>query len=151
MPASCLMIGSGSWPCVCVCGCLYKKLAQRRCTLHWAPILKPGLSWRELWHYSLSPAIRGLSCSRAERSIYGPLLGFRGQKHIIKSDSAKLNNSSATERRWMSQHQHRWLSEFLRFSGNVRFCQNTVSLNRLICYVQKSRHQLERSNKRLRF
>lgn len=35
----------------------------------------------------------------AERSSSGTLLGFRGQKHIIQSDFAKLNKSSASVKR----------------------------------------------------
>lgn len=106
-----------------VCVNVHKMCAQRRCTLHRAPVLKPGLSWRELWQYSFRPAVRGLSCSRAERSSSGPLLGFGGQKHIIQSDFAKWNKSSATAKREMSQQQlwHHWVSEFLLFSGNIRF------------------------------
>lgn len=105
--------------CWDVCVWVHKKCLQRRCTLRWAPVLKARLSWRELWHSSLRPAVRGLSCSRAESSSSGPLLGFRGQKHIIQSDFAKLNKSSATVKGKMSQQRprRRWLSVPAGFFG----------------------------------
>lgn len=101
------------------CGCfeyksVHKKCVQKRRTLHQTLFLKHNLSWRDLWHYSLSPAVRGLSYSWAERNSSGPLLGFRGQKHISQSDFGKLNESSATVKRRCCSN-----TDF-QFSGNVK-------------------------------
>lgn len=82
--------------------CLWVFVQREDAPCAGAPLLKTSAKAKELWQYCLSPAVRVLSSSGAERTIYGPLLGFRGQKHISQSDSAKLNKSSAAEKRWMS-------------------------------------------------
>lgn len=103
--------------------CVHKLHVQRRCILHWAPILKPRLSWRELWHYSLCPAVRGLLCRRAERSSSSQVLGFRGQKQVIQSDFAKLGKSSATVKKDVTAAV---IAEFLLFLGMSDLSKHTL-------------------------
>lgn len=123
--------------------CLWVFVQREDAPCAGAALLKTSAKVKELWQYCLSPAVRVLSSSGAERTIYGPLLGFRGQKHISQSDSAKLNKSSAAEKRWMSAPTSPTLGVPAVFFFSLllwerQICQNTVSLNRVICCVEGS-------------
>lgn len=132
-------MGSGSWPCVCECLCREK--------MHPAPGLhswKPQLKWKNC--DSTASAQLSESCQAA--GLRGPSTAHcwdSGAKNTLARVILQNWTKALPLRKDECRHQHHRLWEFLLFFffsslllWERQICQNTVSLNRVICCVESS-------------